>query len=99
MIQRTLQTVIEKRLFKGKALLIFGPRQVGKSTLIEEILEGKEHLYLNGDDADVRDILSNTTATKLKVIVGNKTILFIDEAQRIQNIGLTLKLFTDQLKN
>lgn len=99
MIIRTLQPVIEKRLFKGKAILVFGPRQVGKSTLIEGILEGKEHLYLNGDDADVREILVNATATKLKAIVGSKTILFIDEAQRIQNIGLTLKLFTDQLKN
>jgi len=98
MIQRTLHTIIENRLFKGKAMLLFGARQSGKSTLIETILEGKDHLYLNGDDADVRNILTNTTATNLKTVVGNKTILFIDEAQRIPNIGLTLKLFTDQIK-
>jgi predicted AAA+ superfamily ATPase len=99
MIKRTIQTSIEKRLFKGKAILIFGPRQSGKSTLVETILKDKDHLYLNGDDADVRDILTNTTATKLKTVVGNKKILFIDEAQRIPNIGLTLKLFTDQIKD
>ncbi|EHQ26651.1 ATP-binding protein [Mucilaginibacter paludis] len=99
MIKRSLQTAIERRLFKGKALLIFGPRQVGKSTLIEAILNNKDHLYLNGDDADVRDILTNTTATKLKTIIGNKKILFIDEAQRVTNIGLTIKLFTDQIKD
>jgi len=99
MIVRSIQKTVEEKLFKGKAVLLFGPRQVGKSTLIEGILQDKDHLYLNGDDADVREILTNTTATKLKAIVGNKKILFIDEAQRIQNIGLTLKLFTDQIKD
>ena len=63
------------------------------------MLAQKDHLYLNGDDADVREILTNTTATRLKTVVGNKPILFIDEAQRIPNIGLTIKLFTDQIKN
>lgn len=101
MIKRTVQEAIRKRLFKGKAMLLFGPRQVGKSTLIETLIkeEGPEYRYLNGDDADVREILTNTTATKLKAIVGNRKIVFIDEAQRISNIGLTLKLFTDQIKD
>lgn len=66
---------------------------------MEEVLQDKDHLYLNGDDADVRDILTNTTATKLKTEIGSKKIIFIDEAQRILNIGLTLKLFTDQIKS
>lgn len=65
---------------------------------MEGILQDKDHLYLNGDDADVRDILTNTTATKLKTVIGNNKIAFIGEAQRIPNIGLTLKLFTDQIK-
>lgn len=98
MINRLLQTTIEQRLFKGKAILIFGPRQAGKSTLVEAILAGKEHLYLNGDDADVREMLTHTTAARLKAIMGRHTILFIDEAQRIPDIGLIIKLFTDQLK-
>lgn len=98
MITRVLQEKIEKRFFRGKALLIFGPRQSGKSTLVENILKNKEYVYLNGDDADVREILTNTTAAKLKLIVGSKPFVFIDEAQRIPNIGLTLKLFTDQIK-
>lgn len=99
MIKRTLQSAIEKRLFKGKAILIFGPRQAGKSTLVETILQDKDHLYLNGDDSDVREILTNTNATRLKAVVGSKKILFLDEAQRIPNVGLTLKLFTDQIKD
>ncbi|MDP3667379.1 MAG: ATP-binding protein, partial [Sediminibacterium sp.] len=99
MIHRTLKDTIKKDLFKGKALLLFGPRQSGKSTLIQEVLKDMEYLYLNGDDADVREMLTNTTATKLKMVAGNKKIVFIDEAQRIVNIGLTLKLFTDQIKD
>ncbi|MBP7558582.1 MAG: AAA family ATPase, partial [Chitinophagaceae bacterium] len=101
MITRLLQSSLEKRLFKGKAVLLFGARQTGKSTLAEVLLSGlnEEWLTLNGDDADVRDILSGTTATKLKAIIGNKKIVLIDEAQRIKNIGLTLKLITDQIKD
>jgi predicted AAA+ superfamily ATPase len=99
MIKRTLQHTVEERLFKNKVILLFGPRQCGKSTLVETLLAGKEYLYLNGDDADVREILSNTTSAKLSSIAGKNTIVFIDEAQRIPNIGLTLKIFTDQLKN
>jgi len=99
MIARTLQSTLQKRLFKGKAILLFGPRQCGKSTLVETMLENSDHYYMNGDEADVRETLSNTTSTKLKAIIGNKKVVFIDEAQRIPNIGLTLKLFTDQLKD
>ncbi len=72
--------MIKKDLFKGKALLLFGPRQSGKSMLIQEVLKDTEYLYLNGDDADVREMLTNTTATKLKMVAGNKKIVFIDEA-------------------
>jgi len=99
MIVRTLQSTIEKKLFKGKAIIVFGPRQCGKSTLVEAILANTDHLYLNGDEADVRETLSNATSTKLKAIIGNKKVIFIDEAQRIPNIGLTLKLITDQIKD
>lgn len=99
MIQRLLEKKIEQRLFKGKAILLFGPRQSGKSTLVESLLSGKDYFYLNGDDADVRELLTNTTAAKLRLLVDNKKILFIDEAQRVPNIGLTIKLFTDQIKD
>lgn len=99
MIFRRLQAEIEARMFNGKAILLFGPRQTGKSTLIHAILSAQEKsfLYLNGDEADVRDLLSETTSTKLRNLVGAYSLVFIDEAQRIPGIGLTLKLFTDQL--
>lgn len=65
MINRVIEKVIKKRLFKGKAILLFGPRQSGKSTLIENLLHetGESFLYLNGDEADVREVLANTTST------------------------------------
>ena len=99
MIKRALQNHIKGRLFQGKAILLFGPRQCGKSTLDEELLKEKVHLYLNGDDADTRELLTNTSAAKLKLRVGHDKVVFIDEAQRVPNIGLTLKLFTDQIKD
>ena len=101
MIKRELEEKIERYFFKGKALILFGPRQAGKTTLMEAILKKRNEsvLVLNGDEADVRESLSNTTSTKIKAIIGNHKIVFIDEAQRIPNIGLTLKLFTDQLKD
>lgn len=101
MIHRELQSSLKKRLFKGKALLLFGARQTGKSTLAESLLAGYglDVLTINGDDADVREVLSNTTAARLRTIIGSKRIILIDEAQRIENIGLTLKLITDQIKD
>ncbi|WP_153796667.1 ATP-binding protein [Foetidibacter luteolus] len=102
MVKRFLQQAIESRFFKGKAILLWGPRQCGKSTLIETLLNDQsshEWLYLNCDEADVRDMLTHTTSAKLKAIAGKKRIVFIDEAQRVQGIGITLKLFTDQLKD
>nr|WP_222846249.1 ATP-binding protein [Pontiella sulfatireligans] len=89
------------RFFKGKALILFGPRQSGKTTLVEMILKERNEpvLRLSGDEADVRELFSNATSTRLTAIVGQNKIVFIDEAQRIPNIGLTLKLFTDQLKD
>ncbi|MDY0083688.1 MAG: ATP-binding protein [Ignavibacteriaceae bacterium] len=101
MIKREIQDSIESRLFKGKLIVIYGARQVGKTTLIKEI--GKKFsdqgIYLNCDEPDIRELLTDATSTKLKNIVGKKTLVLIDEAQRVKNIGVTLKLFVDELKN
>lgn len=100
-IIRRVYTKIQQRLFRGKAILILGPRQVGKSTLCEFVLKetGQSYFNLNGDDADVRSELSETSATRLRAIIGSHKLVFIDEAQRIPNVGLTLKIFVDQLKD
>jgi hypothetical protein len=98
MIKRFLEETIRNRLGKGKTILLIGPRQVGKTTLFNKILEGKKHIFLNGDDPTVRRILSSPNLEQLRNIIGDNTFIFIDEAQRIENIGLTLKLITDQIK-
>ena len=101
MIQRKLAKIIRKKLGQDKAILIFGPRQAGKTTLLEQMFDKKDSniLWLNGDEADVRDMLSDTTSTRLQSIIGRKNLLIIDEAQRIENIGITIKLIVDNLKN
>jgi len=98
MIKRALESQINARFGKGKAILLIGPRQVGKTTLFNKLLKNREHLFLNGDDPTVRKLLINPNIEQLKNLIGNHTFVFIDEAQRIENIGLTLKLITDQLK-
>ncbi|TVQ86239.1 MAG: ATP-binding protein [Bacteroidetes bacterium] len=99
MILRQLQPIIEEKLFQGKALIILGPRQVGKSTLLNMISNGlrKDVLFLNCDNNDIRKQLSEPGINELRRIIGKSEIVFIDEAQRVLNIGLTLKLITDQM--
>jgi uncharacterized protein len=97
LISRTIQEHIEGRLFSGKALVIYGARQVGKTTLVKQILQGYSgrSLYLNADLPEVRDALSNKNTLELKGYLGNVRLVAIDEAQRIENIGLTIKILVD----
>jgi len=97
MIKRTIIEQINKKLKDKKVIVLLGPRQVGKTTLLKTHFVNNETLLLNGDDADVRLMLSNPSSTYLKQIIGKNTRLIIDEAQRIENIGLTLKILHDEL--
>ncbi len=98
MIERHLNSSISDRLFRGKVILLFGPRQSGKTTLMEALLAKRSEpvLALNGDEMDVRGLLSDVTSTSLRALFGKSRIVFIDEAQRIQDIGTTLKLCVDR---
>ncbi len=98
MISRILFTRIKSKLGKGKAIIIIGPRQVGKTTLINQIIGKSKYLFLDGDDPTIRTKLTNPNTEQLKNIIGSHKLVFIDESQRIKNIGLTLKIITDQLK-
>ncbi|HOO83196.1 MAG TPA: ATP-binding protein, partial [Prolixibacteraceae bacterium] len=99
MYPRLLKNKIESRIDKGKAIIIIGPRQVGKTTLIESILESKDYLLLNGDDPKQRSLLTEPNTEQIRTILGNYKYVFIDEAQRINGIGLTMKIITDRFKN
>ena len=99
MIFRDLAKNLEEKWNKGKVIVLIGPRQVGKTTLINFILKDKDYLFLDGDDNTVADILANANTENLKSIIGNYKYVFIDEVQRIPNIGLKLKIMVDQIKD
>ena len=101
MIERKLDKTIKKQLFKGKVIVIVGPRQVGKTTLLGELVRksDKRVLALNCDEPEVQTMLTNTNVAKLRAIIGNNELLVIDEAQKVDNIGLTLKLIVDNIKS
>ena len=98
MIKRALFQKLNEMFNKGKAIVLLGPRQVGKTTLINTCLEGQDFLFLNGDDPEIRNLLENTGISKLRLIIGKNTLVFIDEAQRIKDIGLIAKMIIDQFK-
>lgn len=99
MYERTLAAVIKKKVGRGKAIMIIGPRQVGKTTLILKELEGKDFKFFDGDDPLVRSLLNQPNTEQIRDLIGKSKIVFIDEAQRIKGIGLTLKIITDQFKD
>ncbi len=94
---RTIQPALEAALFRGKVVVLYGARQVGKTTLAREILANypERGLYLNCDEPDIRDALTNRTSTELRALIGRRSLVVIDEAQRVRDIGLTLKLLVD----
>lgn len=98
MITRSIEQRIRKQLFGGRAIVIMGARRVGKTTLFRELLESEDNvLWMSGDEPDVRGLFENITSTRLKAIIGNARLVVIDEAQRITDIGIKLKLITDQM--
>ena len=97
MISRKLKQIIEQRLFRRKIIVLTGPRQVGKTTLLKMLMSdiNKKTLFWNCDEPDIRQKLSNPTSTQLGTDIGNSELILIDEAQRVKNIGITLKLLID----
>jgi len=102
MIQRDIYESVKQRLFKGKAIILTGPRQVGKTTFLRQIIAGNDDnlvLSLNCDEPDIRLLLENITSSELRTLVGKHRLILIDEAQKVDNIGLTLKLMVDNIED
>jgi uncharacterized protein len=95
MIPRIIEKAIEQHLFKGKVILLYGARQTGKTTLVKKLLDNHGGAYFNADEPDIRLQFANRTSSDLKHLIGKVGMVVIDEAQRIENIGLTLKLMVD----
>lgn len=98
---RIAQNVLQKWLNKGKVLVITGARQVGKTTMLQNMFDGADQkvLWLNADETRVRTPLSELDVAALVNVVGNYKTVIIDEVQRIQNAGLLLKILADNFNN
>lgn len=87
-------------LFKGKAIVIIGARQIGKSTMLAQFAKEKSNvLWLNADENSVRNRLTDPSVQTIKNTIGNYKIVIVDEIQRIQNSGLLLKLMVDNFND
>lgn len=99
-IPRTLQkTIISQLKSHNRGIVIFGPRQVGKTTLVQNIIRklNLKTLQINGDTSLYTDVFSSQDLSKLKSAVSGYELLFIDEAQRIDKIGINIKLLRDHI--
>lgn len=99
MYKRDLQSVIQERCFQGKAIILLGARQVGKTTLLKKIIQEQhvDALYLNCDEPQTISALTNCNLKELQMVIGANKFVVIDEAQKVDNIGLTLKLIVDNM--
>lgn len=99
MFDRTIENTIKEKINGGKAIVVVGARQVGKTTLLNDIIKDKDYLFLDADDPSTRSLLQSPTTEQIRTYIGDYKYIFLDEAQRIPGVGLTLKIITDQFKN
>lgn len=98
---RDLTQIVIKKLQPNKVVIVFGARRVGKTMLVKEILQhiNEPVLYLNGEDINVHTKLANRSIENYKQLLGSYRFLYIDEAQKIPEIGLKLKLMVDEIED
>lgn len=99
MIARTLEARIRSQLFKRKAIVIIGPRQSGKTTLLRKLYQDfqPQSTFYNCDETEIRNLFSQQNTAILKSVLGKSKLVFLDEAQRVENIGLTIKIIVDTI--
>lgn len=98
MFVRSIERLIQEKFGENKAIIVVGARQVGKTTLLRKVLTDKRYLFLDADDPSTRTLLQSPTTEQIRTILSDYKFVFLDEAQRIPGIGLTLKIITDQFK-
>ena len=96
MIERIAVKQLQDSLFKRKVIMLLGARQTGKTTLLKDLVsKTKNSLWLNGDEYDIHERFKKPSSSSLKALIGNSKLVVIDEAQKIENIGIGLKLLYD----
>jgi uncharacterized protein len=98
-IERLQEKILVKNITKQKVTILLGARRVGKTSLLKKIFSkyDGEKLWLNGEDSDVKKIVENRSVTNYKNLLGKATLLIIDEAQHITEIGSAVKLMIDEI--
>jgi len=99
MIERDIKKLVISKINDKKAVVILGARQTGKTTFIENLLSGSEYLLIDCDDPVNQNLLENANTETLKRIIGSHNTVFIDEAQRVNNIGLLIKIIIDRIRH
>jgi predicted AAA+ superfamily ATPase len=101
MIKRTIFNIVLNSITPGKVVIVLGARRTGKTVLLKKISEEVKEpfLFLNGEDFSTIDLLERRTVNNYKTLLGNRKILFIDEAQKIPDIGMKLKLMVDEIND
>ena len=102
MYKRDLQHVIKEHCFTGKAILLIGARQVGKTTLLKNMMQEEnlaDILFINCDEPQNVSLLTKRNLRDIQTLIGNKKFIIIDEAQKVDNIGLTIKLMVDNMED
>ena len=96
-ITRLLLHQLQQAILPGKVIVLYGPRQVGKTTLVTDLLAETElpHTYINADELAYREALASQNKRTLGELLGDSRLLVIDEAQRVPDIGLNLKILVD----
>jgi predicted AAA+ superfamily ATPase len=99
MIERLLSLLIREKLFTGKAIILMGARQTGKTTLLREIISGiPDTLWLDADIPEVGSLFEEGSPDRFRAQFAGKQLIVLDEAQRIKDIGIRLKHLTDHFK-
>lgn len=94
-LPRATYPILKSQLYKGKTILLYGARRVGKTALIRKLVEEEKGIYLNAEYAQIRDQLTTTNSAKLQDLVGNHTLIAFDEVQSIEGVGKVLKVLHD----
>jgi predicted AAA+ superfamily ATPase len=100
MINRIQSENLKSLFFSGKAIILLGARQTGKTTLVKQLIQdaGEPALFINCDEPATVSVFENISTDKWKQIIGDNKLVVIDEAQRIRDIGIKLKLAVDQIE-
>ena len=94
-IKRIIENQLKDKLFKEKVVILYGPRRVGKTTLVKKIAREYNGKYFLCEEPDIMAALTRKTSTEMKKFLGDAKLIVLDEAQKITDIGTSLKLLVD----